>query len=136
VPTITYDLATDIGRIRVLVPDRPTLPDGTPNAEAVIWSDEELGVFLALEGDVLRGAALALERTASDQALLYKVIKTQDLSTDGARLAAELRASAQALRTSAAASEDALGAFDWAELVGDPFAARERRRAQWLRARP
>jgi hypothetical protein len=123
----TYNLATTIGRSRLLIPDR--IP------ESAIFSDEELGGFLNVEGDDPRlVAAAALETMAASDAYLFKKNKVEDLQTDGPAVANALMKRAQALREQAEL-EDAKGggAFDWAEQVLDPFTARERLINQALR---
>ena len=81
------------------------------------------------------GAALAAEGIASSELMIQKVITILDLKTDGASVAAEWRAKAKQWRE---LYESSLGeadeAFDWAEIVYDPFSARERIAAQALRA--
>lgn len=95
--SFTYDPSTPLGLIRLRLRD-------TDEATA-LFSDEELSAFYDAEGENWRkAAALALETTASNQALLLKVIRTLDLQTDGAKLAAELRAQAAQLRAQAAAT--------------------------------
>lgn len=124
----TFDLTTDVGRVRLLIPDRV--------AGDILFEDEELEAFLALEsGNVRRAAALALETVAADQALTLKVIKTLDLTTDGAKVAEALLKRAEKLREQAAASEDAEegAAFDIAEMTPTVFAFRERVWKQGLR---
>ena len=120
--SFTYDLQTDVGQVRLIIPDRVNTAD-----EPAMFSDEELGAFLELEDGVRRAAAAALETIASDQALVLKVLKVQNVSTDGAALARELRARAAALRSQAAQIEADDGElFDVAEQVNDSFSARER----------
>ena len=119
----TYDLATQTGRMRLLIPDRVT-PDH-------IFEDEELQVFLTMEGGVLDGAAAALESIASDQAMTLKVMRLLDIQTDGARVSEALLARAAKLRAQAEAQADG---FDWAEMVTTDFAARERLIAETLRS--
>lgn len=93
----TYDPTTTIGLVRLRLSD-------TDEATA-LFSDAEISAFLDAEGaDWRKAAALALETTASNQALVLKVITRDGLQTDGAKLAAELRAQATALRAQAAAS--------------------------------
>lgn len=113
----TYDPTTDLGLVRLLIPDRVT-PDH-------LFDDDELQAFIALEGGVKRAAAVALETIASDEVLTQKAIRLLHLQTDGPRSAQALMARAQALRTQAE-SEESAGAFDWAELAVDDFSARER----------
>lgn len=112
----------------MLIPDR----DNT----APFYTDVEVEAFLSLEGgNVRRATALALETMASDQVMVLKVIRTMDLSTDGAKTAAEMRARATGLRKQADDAEtyEEGGAFDWAEMVLTPFNAYERDVAELLR---
>lgn len=111
----TYDLTTDLGKVRLLIPDRVT--------PGHVFEDNELSAFLAIEGSVKGAAALALETIASDQALVLKVMRLLDLQTDGARVAEALLKRAAELRAQA---EDGEGLFDWAEMVLTDFSARER----------
>ncbi len=57
--TATYDLTSDIGKIRLLISDT----DVTPASDAH-FTDEELQVLLDLGGSVYMAAALALESWA------------------------------------------------------------------------
>lgn len=118
-PPITVDPATDIGRVRLLATD---LDEVSP-----LFSDAQIQAFLDMgNGRVKRAAALALETIAVSEALVSKVIRTLDLSTDGAKVAAELRARAKALRDEDDADED-----DWygIEIVNfDQWAAYRRPR--------
>jgi hypothetical protein len=123
----TYDVTTDVGRVRLIINDK---------IEATaIYSDEEISAFLDLNEDsVKRGAAAALDSIASDQALVLKVIRTLDLSTDGASVARALREHAQRLRDEADDSDAGEGdLFDYAEMVTNAFTARERVKNQVLR---
>lgn len=113
----TYDLTTDVGRVRLMVPDR--------NAADYVFEDEELEAFLAFEGTVKSASALALETIASDQAMVLKVVRILDLQTDGARVSDALLKRAAQLRAQDEA-ENVDGLFDWAEMPVSDFAARER----------
>jgi hypothetical protein len=98
----TYDPTTPIGQIRLLINDVSATP---------LFTDAEITTYLTLgsgtgAGQVMRGAALALDTIASNEAMVSKVIKTQDLSTNGAQVSAELRARASALRTQADVADD------------------------------
>lgn len=116
----TFDVSSERGKVRLLVPD--TSPT------AFVFEDAEVDAFLAIEGNsVRRAAALALETLASNQALVLKVIKLMDLQTDGAKLSDALLKRAGLLRAQADDDDMAAGGlFDWAEMVLDPFSARER----------
>lgn len=121
----TYDLATSIGQVRLLIPDRVD--------SGHIFEDTEITAMLTIEGNVVKlGAALALETIASDQAMVLKVMRLLDLTTDGAKVADALLKRAAALRAQADA-EDATGAFGYAEWVVNSFSERERRLNQALR---
>ena len=110
-------------RVRLLIPDRVT-PDH-------IFEDEEITAFLAMESDVWSATAAALETIASDQAMVLKVMKLLDISTDGAKVSDALLARAQMLRERSVSEAPS---FDWAEMVLDPFSARERLWAEALRS--
>ena len=56
----TYDLTTDIGKVRLLIGDT----DITPTTDAQ-FTDEEIQAFLDMGGSVLMGAAKALEAWAA-----------------------------------------------------------------------
>lgn len=122
----TYALATDAGKVRLLITD--------VDATEPLFQDDEIDAFLALEGGVRRAAALALETTASNEALVQKMTRLMDLSTNGPAVAKELRERATSLREQADRDDMVDGsAFDWAEQVTGPFGARERLANQWIR---
>lgn len=63
-----------------------------------VFSDAQIESFLRLaDGDIYRGAARALRTMAASEVLISKKISTQDLTTDGAAVSAELRALAKEL---------------------------------------
>lgn len=116
----TYDLSTDVGKLRLLLPDS--------NAAAYVFEDADLEAFLSIEGDSLkRATALALETIASNEAMTLKVIRILDLQTDGAKTSDALLKRAGLLRSQAADEEagDGMG-WDVAEMVVDDFTWRER----------
>ena len=123
----TYDLTTPIGQVRLLATDS--------DAANILFQDGEIEAFLSLEGgNVRKAAALALETTARQEALLLKKIESLDLKTDGPALAKELREQAKVLREQADSLDAGEGGlFDWAEFVYDDFSARERLFNQRLR---
>lgn len=117
----SYDPATNAGKVRLLIPDRVD--------SGHLFEDDEIDTFLALEGNsIKRAAALGLETAASDNALVLKVIKLLDLSTDGARTSAALLERAARLRSQAEAEDSAEdgGSFDIAEWTVSDFAYRDR----------
>jgi len=96
-PTYTFTPADDVGVVRMLINDT-----GAP----WVFSDEEITAFLTLEGGSIKlAAAQAIDTNADNEALASKVLKTQDLSTDGAKVADALRKRAAALREQAAAED-------------------------------
>ena len=88
------DYTTPEAQVRLLIADVDTARQ--------ILTDGQITGFLALEADnVKRAAAAALDAIASSEVLVSKVIRTQDLATDGAKVATALRAHAQQLRAQA-----------------------------------
>ena len=82
-----------------------------------IFTDTQIDHYLALNaGNVRLAAADALDAIGLSEALVSKVIRTQDLQTDGVKLAAELRARADRLRK-LAADETAAGEVDVFDIV-------------------
>lgn len=117
--TFTYDTTTTIGIVRLLTNDK--------YEDQIIFYDEEYTAFLLLEGnDARKAAAKALETIAADEVLVQKVIKLLALSTDGAKVAAELRANAATLRKQAEDDPTGDGEIDIAEWIVDDFSARQR----------
>ena len=125
--TFTYETTTSIGKVRMIIGDK----DDTN----VIFQDAEIEAFLSLASDDVRlAAAGALDTMASDQAMVLKVIRTMDLSTDGAAVARSLREHAAQLRTDAEQAEAGEGGlFDYAEMAVNEFTKRERVEKQALR---
>lgn len=108
------DYTTAIGQVRLLVPDTEQL-GATPE---YIFSDHQIQAFLTLySSNVKRAAAQAKLVLATSEALINKVIKTDDLATDGAKLAAELRAQAQMLM-SEADKDETEDSYDSFTIVG------------------
>jgi len=122
----TYDPSTDVGKVRLLIPDRTD--------SGHLFEDAEVAAFLATEANsIKRAAALALETIASDNAMVLKVIHHLDLTTDGAKTSDALLKRAAELRKQAA-EEEVIGAFDWAEMVVDDFTYWERIKKEALRS--
>lgn len=95
----TYDLTTDPGRVRLLLND--------VESSTAVFNDEEIEAFLALEGGSVKlAAAQAIDTNADNEVLASKVLRTQDLQTDGAKLSEALRARAKALRAQHEAETD------------------------------
>jgi hypothetical protein len=88
--TFTFDPTTDLGKMRLLVSDTDTTRQ--------ILQDEDLQAFIAIAGHYWPGAAMALDSIATNEVLTQKVLTIMGTSTDGAKVAKELRARAQQLR--------------------------------------
>lgn len=115
----SYDLSATTGKIRLLIPDNQPV--------GYVFEDAEIEAFYAMEGNVRRAAALALETIASNETMVLKVIKLLDIQTDGAKVADALFERAGRLRSQAEDDEaiDNAG-FDIAEMVVDQFTYREK----------
>ncbi|MFZ1361344.1 MAG: hypothetical protein WAS05_00205 [Candidatus Nanopelagicales bacterium] len=79
-----------INKVRLLIPDLD--PDD------LVFTNEQITEFLDMEGTVKRAAAQALDTIASNEAMVSKQIRTNNLQTNGPAVAAELRSRARALR--------------------------------------
>jgi len=115
------DYSTTIGQVRLLIPDTEqldNLADPTADAEYV-FDDHQIQAFATLySNNVKRAAAQAKLVLATSEALINKVIKTYDLSTDGAKLGAELREQAKFLFAEAD-KDDQYDAYDSFQVVGN-----------------
>ena len=114
------DYASPVGQVRLLIAD--TDPD------RLILSDNMISGYLGLHGvetgsatraQVRRAAADAIDAIATSEALISKVLRTQDVTTDGAKLADSLRKQAVSLRALAdqIETEDAAAATGGFEVV-------------------
>lgn len=82
--------------IRLLIPDLGTGSDQ-------IFSDDQISSFATLgSDDPLMAAALALDVVATNEALTYKYVKTDDLTVDGTKTASLIMQRAKSLREMAA----------------------------------
>ena len=113
------DYSTTIGQVRLLVPDVEQLSDpANPSADAAfLFNDSQITALLALySNNIKRSAAQAKLILATSEALINKVIRTADYTTDGAKLGAELRAQAAELREEAD-KDDAVDSYDEFSIV-------------------
>ena len=120
-PDPTYNVASNDESIRTRSRVRLLLNDV---AAPWVFTDEEIQAFLDLEGGNTKlAAAQAIDTNADDQALASKVLRSQDINTDGAKLADALHKRAEQLRAQARAEAD--DADDgYFELVGPPTGCR------------
>lgn len=93
------DVTTPIGQVRLLLNDV---------AEPYVFDDPEIAAFLELEGhSVKRAAAQAIDTNATNEVLASKVLKTPNVTTDGAKAADAMRKHADRLRDQADKADDA-----------------------------
>jgi hypothetical protein len=113
------DYATAIGQVRLLIPDVEQLenPADLTAEAAYLFDDHQIQAFISLYANsVKRAAAQAKLVLATSETLINKVIRTDDLQTDGAKLGAELRAQAKELRDQAT-EEELYEAYEDFEIV-------------------
>lgn len=137
----TYDVTTNIGKVRLLVADtdatKPIFQDDEVQASLDL---EQLSVFIPITGNiptplfnnqpsVRRAAATLLDVLAANKARLAGALKVLDIQIDTSKAAAELRATAKALRD----TEANMGHFGVIEMVQGQFSARERWAKEMLR---
>lgn len=122
IPDVTPpDYSTVVGQIRLLIPDVEQLADpaNSENAASYLFSDSQIQAFATLYSDnVKKAAAQAKLVLATSEALINKVIKTYDLSTDGAKLGAELREQSKMLFAEAD-KDDQYDSYDTFQVVGN-----------------
>lgn len=100
---MAIDFTSDVGKVRLLIADL--------DESDLILTEDIIGGYLTLnDGSVKLAAADSLDAIATSEVLLGKKIRTQDLSTDGPAVAAELRAQAARLRARAE-EESGSGSF-------------------------
>lgn len=118
------DLQTPIGQVRSLVPDVEPLEDPADLSRTpeYIFNDKMLQAYVSLaRGNVYRAAAIAVNTLATTEALVLKVLKSDDRQTDGAKLADALGRRAQWLDEQAdAEDQDVYGGFDIAPYDPQP----------------
>ena len=101
---MAIDFDQPIGRVRLLTADF--------DESALILTDEMITAYLDMnDGNQYRAAADALDAMATSEVLLSKVVRTQDLATDGPKVAADLRGKAAALRAKADREDEDAGSF-------------------------
>ena len=94
------DYASPIGQVRALINDVEQWPyDGPLSDDRYRISDDQIKAFISIAGGtrIHAAGAMALRALAANEALINKVIKTEDLSTDGASVATAMRLLAREL---------------------------------------
>lgn len=119
--TFTYDInnVDDKTKVRLLISD---VEDANH-----IFEDEELAVFLGLEGTELLAAARALEVIAGNEVMVQKRIQILDLRTDGPAEAEALLKIAGRYRESSDALESDEADFEVVSLHTDQFSSEQLR---------
>lgn len=96
------DYSTDIGKVRALIPDTEEVDFRNDGTATYLFPDEHLQALLDLHsesvGHIFYAAADAVDALATSEAYISKVIRTEDLQTDGAKVANALVLRAQELR--------------------------------------
>lgn len=91
----------DIESIRAVIPDDAAVFG--PLENEYMFTDAQIGHYYRIaDGNILKASAIAVYALAASEALISKVIKTQDLATDGAKVAEALIKKADALIVMAA----------------------------------
>lgn len=98
------DFGTDRGKVRALLPDVEQVDFSGEGVPEYLFSDLHIDALLATargrvggRARIYRAAALGLRAIAVSEGLIQKVIKTEDLQTDGAKLATALMGGAKGL---------------------------------------
>lgn len=94
----------DISDIRTLIPDDAPVYGDAENE--YLFTDDQITRFHRIgKENVLRAAGLAMIAVGNSEALISKVIVTQDLETDGAKAQKEWREAGRALIAAANSGE-------------------------------
>lgn len=98
---------TEINKVRYLIPDTEQVFDGQ-----TLFTDPEIEGYLEIGGgSPLRAAAYAMIAIANSEAMISKVIRTQDLQTNGAQVADAFRRNAALLFDRADKEDDLTNGF-------------------------
>lgn len=125
---MAINYSTPVGQVRLLTAD---LNEASPVA-----TDAMITGYLSLFRGPYRAAAALLDAMAASEVMLSKVIKTQDVSTDGAKVAAELRAQAAGLRARADEEEAAAAGEEESFFMFLPFYPTGHQEGEEYRALP
>lgn len=104
-----------------LVDDVRLLTADLDPASLVLTDDQYVKLLRLYAGDTRRAGARALRVMAASEVLISKVIETQDLSTDGRAVSAELRALADQLDAEAVEA-DAVAGGSYASYIPPGYA--------------
>lgn len=127
------DYSSPVGLVRALIPDVEQVDWETDGTTSYLFTDSHLQALVGLNGGsqndyqswhIKKAAADAIDALATSEALISKVIKTEDLQTDGAKLANALVQRAIQLRRAADDDEEAAD-LDTAFTIVDFIPARQ-----------
>ena len=112
--TVTYDIGTDVGKVRLKIGDTDT--------DNAILSDEEIEYFLDVrDGNINLASADALEAIAASDSFLAKVQRIGSYTEDLKSLADSIRKTAMLLRD----QEEETPVVGFAEIAQTDFTARQ-----------
>lgn len=105
------DFGTARGQVRAQIPDVEQVDFSGEGVPDYIFSDAHIDAFLATSrggtnGRIKRAAAKGMRAIAVSEALIQKVIRTEDLQTDGAKTATALLAAARDLENEAGQDDE------------------------------
>lgn len=121
---MSLNVNTPAGQVRLLCTDI---------TEPYVFDDDAIDAFLSLSsGNVKRAAAMALDVIAADEALVIKVVRTDDLQVDGVKVAESLRKQAEALRAQADAETDQANAEVFVVVYPDQCKPRPEAVPRWF----
>lgn len=106
------DYSSDRGKVRALIPDVEQVDFSGEGVPEYIFSDEHIDAFLAISrggtlGRVKRAAAKGMRAIGNSEGLIQKVIRTEDLQTDGAKLQQAFLAAARDMENDANEDDEA-----------------------------
>ena len=95
-----------VQQVRDMIPDIEEIDWDDTGESSYLFTDSQIQTYLSVNKDnVKKATADAIEALATSEALISKVIKTEDLQTDGAKVANALLVRSRQLRNSAKEDE-------------------------------
>jgi hypothetical protein len=102
--------------VRTLIPDVDAIYGEDKNE--YLFTPQQISDFLAAGGgNVLKAAGFAMITVGNSEAMIEKVIRTQDLTTDGSKLQQQWRESGLALLARGDKETDAENVFDGFQII-------------------
>jgi hypothetical protein len=105
------DFTTARGQVRAQIPDVEQVDFSGEGVPEYIFSDDHIDAFLALSrggtlARIKRAAAKAMRAVGNSEGLIQKVIRTEDLQTDGAKVQQAFLTAARDLENEAAQDDE------------------------------